>query len=1043
VGPGECKEGICCINDFSDSYSVYYLLPYISFVCRSVADTRMATFFSNDFTADRWKKAAQKNAFALLGKQRFEEAAAFFLLAGRLWDAVEGCMSRLQDHQLAFVVIRLYEGDHGPVYLRFLKEGIVGVPSEATESPQGVRGSLPGKPSTMTVKYRASLETNPNPFLRSMAHWLLQDYSGALETLLVNAELSEGDSSSRSGANNSNSKHAFLTHPAVFNFYFFLRNHPVLVRRDCKSSILLTSNSNETGGGSRRPHISSVGEEPLTSVERNLLFSTAYFHLCHGCPLLALNVLQYLPKSSNLGADIFEGTACSEVSEPIQSQLGSGAQGGKNQGSLLSGMIQDGGELGSGKRNASGGTSKNLSSKADDDGFDWGAPVSSQVKQEEEEVDWSQPFSTDTLGSRRFGGIEDEEEEFDWSKPVSSSRLEFSGDDDVTPELSPTHLDSQDSAEANPGDVTLERAPSILTPWGVFILSLASQLQYNACLSILTEELHSIYVPSCCLFLWEGKSKSKARTGEEEPILPLTKPTTEANLKLLPHYSENVFDRTLQNLRGMLVDWLREEAAAVKRVTEISMESSQLGGRERREDSVNIEDADNSQLEEQGMVASGPPSGYDLLTTLMNYSALHATTSPTLLTVKFELMHLVNTTLPWGESGGNGGALSGGGGSSRAWGDRQVPHLTPEVAGSSLDPNIVPTLAVSPSQLPILTSCSLPVRHLTNLATHLRLLSNCVVQALTSHAYPPISTEPLPQVRKIFELCCAISHCLTVSLNPIQASELSASRLDSSSSGASASTKPGKIPRVSSQGSLRRTPTPSSPQVDQPQAQGQDSRTVPLPLSKRSGARQKGSPSSQSPFLRRRMDSFSNLDSTIGPPNTKPSKWPGLNSWPAVLTSNEGRDPTHLSVVMVEGIVTVYVGLFATAWSQHSVSDLLALLKNAPTMDFWYDIVGGGIYTKKAERVAKNLFMQTMESMSKRLHRQTKESPSTAPSSQEDDVAGMFVAPRRTLLDLFLSPPGEDLEEKKVSQMESTGYYVVGGTDVVKSSDDEEEEYGE
>lgn len=49
----------------------------------------MTQFFGNNFTEDRWRKAALKNAFSLLGKQRFEHSAAFFLLAGHLKDAVE------------------------------------------------------------------------------------------------------------------------------------------------------------------------------------------------------------------------------------------------------------------------------------------------------------------------------------------------------------------------------------------------------------------------------------------------------------------------------------------------------------------------------------------------------------------------------------------------------------------------------------------------------------------------------------------------------------------------------------------------------------------------------------------------------------------------------------------------------------------------------------------------------------------------------------------------------------------------------------------
>lgn len=49
----------------------------------------MTQFFGNNFTEDRWRKAALKNAFSLLGKQRFEHSTAFFLLAGHLKDAIE------------------------------------------------------------------------------------------------------------------------------------------------------------------------------------------------------------------------------------------------------------------------------------------------------------------------------------------------------------------------------------------------------------------------------------------------------------------------------------------------------------------------------------------------------------------------------------------------------------------------------------------------------------------------------------------------------------------------------------------------------------------------------------------------------------------------------------------------------------------------------------------------------------------------------------------------------------------------------------------
>lgn len=47
---------------------------------KTVKDEKMTTFFKKDFTTAQCQSTACKNAFFLLGKQRFEHAAAFFLL---------------------------------------------------------------------------------------------------------------------------------------------------------------------------------------------------------------------------------------------------------------------------------------------------------------------------------------------------------------------------------------------------------------------------------------------------------------------------------------------------------------------------------------------------------------------------------------------------------------------------------------------------------------------------------------------------------------------------------------------------------------------------------------------------------------------------------------------------------------------------------------------------------------------------------------------------------------------------------------------------
>lgn len=103
----------------------------------------MLKFLSHDFTIDRWRTAALKNAFALLSKQRFgifrdflpctqlltnclEYAAAFFLLGGSLKDAVNVCITKLGDFQLAVSLARIVEqSNDGPILKHILTNTVL------------------------------------------------------------------------------------------------------------------------------------------------------------------------------------------------------------------------------------------------------------------------------------------------------------------------------------------------------------------------------------------------------------------------------------------------------------------------------------------------------------------------------------------------------------------------------------------------------------------------------------------------------------------------------------------------------------------------------------------------------------------------------------------------------------------------------------------------------------------------------------------------------------------------------------------------------
>ncbi|KAG6013380.1 hypothetical protein E4U43_007314 [Claviceps pusilla] len=85
---------------------------------------------ANDFNDPKWQRVALKNAYALLSKRRFRYAAAFFLLADHLEDAVEVCLRQLNDLQLAIAISRVYEGDDGPVTQKIIQDEVLSLAAQ-------------------------------------------------------------------------------------------------------------------------------------------------------------------------------------------------------------------------------------------------------------------------------------------------------------------------------------------------------------------------------------------------------------------------------------------------------------------------------------------------------------------------------------------------------------------------------------------------------------------------------------------------------------------------------------------------------------------------------------------------------------------------------------------------------------------------------------------------------------------------------------------------------------------------------------------------
>jgi hypothetical protein len=101
----------------------------------------MLKFLGNDFSLDRWKTAALKNAYALLSKNRYGEsrtrhpntpltsveyAAAFFMLADQPRDAISVCLRQMGDWQLAIALAKAIEPEaNGPLLKWILSDTVI------------------------------------------------------------------------------------------------------------------------------------------------------------------------------------------------------------------------------------------------------------------------------------------------------------------------------------------------------------------------------------------------------------------------------------------------------------------------------------------------------------------------------------------------------------------------------------------------------------------------------------------------------------------------------------------------------------------------------------------------------------------------------------------------------------------------------------------------------------------------------------------------------------------------------------------------------
>lgn len=224
-----------------------------------------------------------------------------------------------------------------------------------------------------------------------------------------------------------------VCNPEVFNFYTYLRTHPLLLRRHFGSS-----NKAKVGVSS-----ANLSSQTISLDERRLFFTAAYAHLHAGCPMLALEVLSQMPKvrkhsrpqdDTGNSAELSVGSRNGQASDPDWSQ------------SALNGYESDGNSLSNSRSDSV------LS-------FDWSQP-SVVVPDEPLELKWDSDKDDED-------NDEDEEEETKNAKSGSGS---------VFHEPVSLGEESEDSNDY------IEPSDDILV----------TQLKFAACLKIMTNELRTL-----------------------------------------------------------------------------------------------------------------------------------------------------------------------------------------------------------------------------------------------------------------------------------------------------------------------------------------------------------------------------------------------------------------------------------------------------------------------------------------------------------------------------------------------------------------------
>ncbi|CEM28769.1 unnamed protein product [Vitrella brassicaformis CCMP3155] len=232
---------------------------------KAAKNMKVVDFLSHNFDEEKWQSAAYKNAFALIGKKKYEMACAIFIVGGAIREALDVCLRYLDDPQLAIFLCRIWDAH--------------------THDPSQADGSSLLH-STIREKILPYAKSRGDPWLQATLLWLIGEYQTAIDATFPTPAAAAAGTDTADETGNGTS-HDSLYSAGSLRHVFYTPALPAFRNALMQS----TPGRRLQAAAAANAAAPSSNGDPV-ALERTQVSLAVQYYISRACPLLALQQLR-------------------------------------------------------------------------------------------------------------------------------------------------------------------------------------------------------------------------------------------------------------------------------------------------------------------------------------------------------------------------------------------------------------------------------------------------------------------------------------------------------------------------------------------------------------------------------------------------------------------------------------------------------------------------------------------------------------------------------------------------------------------------------